>query len=49
MLSYDVSVEMIDVLGVDIVGDIVDNDACLHRAHLNSSFFLTLVRPTQTR
>ncbi len=38
-----------DIVGVEVEDDTVDNDDCLHRAHLNSSFFLTLVKPTQTR
>jgi hypothetical protein len=37
------------IVGVEIDDDTVDIDDCLHCAHLNSSFFLTLVSPTQTR
>jgi hypothetical protein len=37
------------IVGVEIEDDTVDIDDCLHRVHLNSSFFLTLVKPTQTR
>lgn len=39
------------IVGVEIDDDTVDNDDddCLQREHLNSSFFLTLVKPTQTR
>ena len=37
------------IVGVDIEFVTVDIDDCLQRVHLNSSFFLTLVKPTQTR
>ena len=39
---------VVDEEDVDTDGIIVDDD-CLHRAHLNSSFFFTLVKPTQAR
>jgi hypothetical protein len=37
------------IVGVEIEDDTVDREDCLHRVHLNSSFFFTLVKPTQTR
>ncbi len=42
---YDVK----GIVGVEIDDDTVDSDDCLQRVHLNSSFFFTLVKPTQTR
>jgi hypothetical protein len=38
-----------EIVGVEVEDATVDNDDCLHFTHLNSSFFFTLVKPTQTR
>lgn len=40
---------VVEIDGVEFEDDKILEEFCLHRTHLNSSFFLTLVKPTQTK
>ena len=46
---YKTTDDVEGIVGFEVDDDTVDVDNCLHCAHLNSSFFFTLVKPTQTR
>ena len=46
---HNVTVAVRGAVGIDGDEQTALSDACLHLLHLNSSFFFTLVKPTQTR